>query len=54
MDEAFKWLEHEPHHIFVPWVRVLDWAEPLRHDPRFPAQLKRMNLPALKGGNKEG
>jgi pentatricopeptide repeat protein len=54
LDEAFKWLEYEPHHIFVPWVRVLDWADPLRRDPRFSAQLERMRLPPLKAGTKRG
>jgi TolB-like protein len=52
LDEAFKWLEYEPHHIFVPWVRVLDWAAPLHRDPRFPAQLERMHLPPLREGGK--
>jgi TolB-like protein len=52
LDEAFKWLDYEPHHVFVPWVRVLDWAEPLQRDPRFPAQLERMHLPPLREGTR--
>ena len=47
-DEAFRWLNYEPHHAWVAWVRVLDWCAPLRNDPRFPALLRRMNLPPLQ------
>jgi eukaryotic-like serine/threonine-protein kinase len=49
LDEAFRWLEWEPHHGWVAWVRVLDWAgfDAMRKDPRFPAHLRRMNLPPL-------
>jgi TolB-like protein/predicted Ser/Thr protein kinase len=46
-DEAFRWLNYKQQHAWVPWVRV--WHGPgferLRNDPRFPAQLRRMNLP---------
>ena len=47
-DEAFRWLRFEPHHSWVPWVRVVDWFEPLKKDPRFPDLLRRMNLPPLQ------
>jgi TolB-like protein/Flp pilus assembly protein TadD/predicted Ser/Thr protein kinase len=47
-DEAFRWLRFEPHHAWVPWVRVLDWLEPLKKDPRFPDLLRHMNLPPLQ------
>ena len=49
LDEAFRWLEWEPHHAWVAWVRVLDWAglDAMRKDPRYPAHLRRMNLPPL-------
>ncbi|MBK9166667.1 MAG: winged helix-turn-helix domain-containing protein [Bryobacterales bacterium] len=50
MDEAFRWLRYEPHHAWLPWVRVLPWPglTALRQDPRFPAELRRMNLPPLE------
>ena len=48
IDEAFRWLDYEPHHSWLPWVRSLDWAETLHRDPRFPAQLERMHLPPLR------
>jgi serine/threonine protein kinase/tetratricopeptide (TPR) repeat protein len=45
LDEAFRWLDYEPHHAWVAWIGALDWAKPLRRDPRFPAHLGRMNVP---------
>jgi TolB-like protein/Flp pilus assembly protein TadD len=45
LDEALRWLDYEPHHAWLPWVRFLDWAEPLRRDPRFAARIERMNVP---------
>jgi len=46
-DEAFRWLNFEPHHVWVAGIRSLDWFAPLRTDPRFPDELRRMNLPSL-------
>jgi tetratricopeptide (TPR) repeat protein len=46
-DEAFRWLNYEPHHDWIPYFRVGDEFKPLRGDPRFLAALKRMNLPPL-------
>jgi serine/threonine-protein kinase len=48
-DEAFRWLNYERQHAWIPWVRVLTWygLEALRNDPRFSDQLRRMNLPPL-------
>ena len=45
LDDAFRWLNYERPHAFVPWIRVLTWFEPLRDDPRFGDLLRRMNLP---------
>ena len=44
-DEAFRWLAYEPHHAWVPGVRVEAWFEPLRDDPRYKDALRRMKLP---------
>jgi len=44
-DEAFRWLDYEKPHAWVPWVRVLDWFGPLDHDQRFHDKIKSMNLP---------
>jgi tetratricopeptide (TPR) repeat protein len=48
-DEAFRWLDYEPHHTWVPWVRVIPrpGLAALRKDPRFPALLRRWKLPPL-------
>lgn len=50
-DEAFRWLNQEPHHAWIPWFRVIPgWGfENLRADPRFADALRRMNLPPLAG-----
>lgn len=49
LDQAFRWLEFQPHHAWLAWVCVLPWTglERLYGDPRFAAALRRMNLPAL-------
>jgi tetratricopeptide (TPR) repeat protein len=45
LDEAFEWLAYEPHHTWVPWVRVDPWVRPLiEHDPRFQQFLERAGL----------
>jgi eukaryotic-like serine/threonine-protein kinase len=44
-DEAFRWLNHEPHHMWIADVRGNDWFKPLRGDSRHLALLRRMNLP---------
>lgn len=48
LDTAFRWLEHQPAHAFVPWVRNEMFFEGLREDPRFTAWLERMDLPAVE------
>ncbi|MCH8289172.1 MAG: hypothetical protein IID12_08720, partial [Candidatus Marinimicrobia bacterium] len=45
LDEAFKWLDYEQPHAWIPWVSVLPEFEPLRSDPRFKEFLVRVNLP---------
>jgi TolB-like protein/Flp pilus assembly protein TadD/tRNA A-37 threonylcarbamoyl transferase component Bud32 len=49
-DEAFRWLNYEPPHGWLPWSRVNPALEPLRQDPRFHELLRRMNLPGPPGG----
>jgi TolB-like protein/tetratricopeptide (TPR) repeat protein len=44
-DRAFEWLDHEPHHAWLPWAAVAPWTEPLRSDPRFQEFLRRIALP---------
>ena len=44
-DEAFKWLNYEPHHGFVAWAAVIKDFESLHGDPRWNEFLKRLNLP---------
>jgi tetratricopeptide (TPR) repeat protein len=45
LDEAFKWIAYEPHHAWVPWVRVEPHSAGLWDDPRFRSLLDRMKLP---------
>jgi TolB-like protein len=47
-DAAFRWLDYQPRHAWVPWVRVLRAFEGLRTDPRFPEFLRRLNLPPCR------
>jgi TolB-like protein/tetratricopeptide (TPR) repeat protein len=48
-DAAFRWLEFQPRHAWVPWVRVeAEFAE-LRKDPRFQDFLRQFKLPQCNG-----
>jgi tetratricopeptide (TPR) repeat protein len=47
-DEAFRWLNYEHPHAWVPWIRTNPPFKPLRDDPRFHELLRKMNLPPLK------
>ena len=44
-DEAFKWLNYEPHSGNAAWAAVLPVFEPLHDDPRWDEFLKKVNLP---------
>ncbi len=44
-DEAFKWLDFEPHHVWIPWVAVMPFWKPLYEDPRYDEFVKNLNLP---------
>ena len=44
-DDAFKWLEYEPHHLWIPWVAVFPMWKPIHNDPRYAEFVKRLNLP---------
>jgi len=45
-DEAFEWLEkaYQEHVADLIFLKVSQWADPLRSDPRFQDLLRRMNL----------
>ncbi|MCU0246258.1 MAG: tetratricopeptide repeat protein, partial [Bryobacter sp.] len=49
LDEAFRWVEYPHQHAWIPWMRTgfLTGLKALRQDPRFNAQLRRMNLPPV-------
>ena len=44
-DEAFKWLNYEPHSGNAAWAAVLPVFESLHDDPRWDEFLKKVNLP---------
>jgi tetratricopeptide (TPR) repeat protein len=44
-DEAFKWLNYEPHHGFLAWAAVNKNLISLHDDPRWDLFLKKVNLP---------
>jgi eukaryotic-like serine/threonine-protein kinase len=46
-DQAFRWLNYEHPHAWVPWFRVMPVFEPLRDDARFDELLEKKNLPPL-------
>ncbi|UCG87587.1 MAG: protein kinase [Gemmatimonadota bacterium] len=53
LDEAFRWIDYERPHAWVPWLRVDRIWTHVRDDPadpRFQALLQRMNLPPVQGG----
>lgn len=45
-DQAFRWVEHEPHHAWLPWAAVAPWTARLRDHPRYPDFLDRLDLPS--------
>ncbi|MCU0409510.1 MAG: tetratricopeptide repeat protein [Bacteroidales bacterium] len=44
-DEAFRWLNYEPHHGFLAWASVNKNLVWLHDDPRWAEFLKKVNLP---------
>jgi tetratricopeptide (TPR) repeat protein len=44
-EEAFKWLNYEPHHGFLAWAAVNPDFKSLHGDPRWDEFLKKLNLP---------
>ena len=48
-DEAFRWFNYEHQHAWIPWARVTPYygLDALRKDARFPALLRRWNLPPI-------
>jgi hypothetical protein len=46
-DEAFRWLNYEHPHIWVPWLLAKRWPymNSLRDDPRFRELQVRMHVP---------
>jgi tetratricopeptide (TPR) repeat protein len=44
IDEAFRWLNYEPHSMALPWLALEKLSEPLHSDPRWDEFLKRVNL----------
>jgi len=44
-DEFFTSIAYEPHHGFVPWVRVEPAMIRLKDDPRYPQLFARLKLP---------
>ena len=44
-DEAFKWLNYEPHSGNAAWAAVLPVFESLHGDPRWDEFVKKLNLP---------
>lgn len=45
IDQAYKWIEFKPNHAWLPWLRTLNYYEPIRQDPRYKAFLENANLP---------
>lgn len=51
-DEAFRWIDFEPHHDWIASIGFLEEFRTLRADPRFAAKLKQMNVPAVLPANR--
>jgi serine/threonine-protein kinase len=47
-DMAFKWMNHQPHHVWLPVLTLKEWqifGKPLYGDPRFAEIQRKMNVP---------
>jgi adenylate cyclase len=44
IDEAFRWINYEPHSFALPWLALEDLCKPLHSDPRWDEFLKKVNL----------
>jgi TolB-like protein len=45
MDEAFRWVAYEPHHMWIPWVACMPMWDPLHADPRWKEFVEALDLP---------
>jgi hypothetical protein len=46
-DEALRWLEYEPHHVWLPWWMMQQAPPELRRRARFQALVHQMHLDSL-------
>ncbi len=45
MDEAYKWVDYEPHHAWIAWITCMPMFKPLHDAPQYEEFVQQLNIP---------